>query len=311
MLHYAESVEIVDVSPRDGLQSLERTVPLEDKLALVALLVNAGFRTIEVTSFVRPDVVPQLGDAAELMAALPRAGVHYRALVPNRRGAERALAAGVDGLVGLVTTSDSYNRRNSRMTVAQNLDVLADVAALAAEADIPLTVAIGLGWFCPYEGDVPLARVLAIVDRLRGLGVRSLYLATSVGMDGPREVGERCAALLDRHPDLSLGIHLHDTNGLALANALAAMDAGVRWFEGSICGIGGGIRMPPDSPPIGNVASEDLVAMFEDAGVATGIELEGVRTVALDAARLLGVEPRSRLLAAGRKGDFQRRAQAA
>lgn len=307
MLTFAREVEIIEVGPRDGLQSLPRTVSTEDKLDLLDLLADAGFRTIEATAFVRPDVVPQLADAAEIMTRLRRRdGVSYRALVPNRRGASRAIEAGVDEILGLITTSDPYNLRNANMSVARNLDVLDEVAAVTLEAGTALTVAVGLAWFSPDEGDTPPDRVLAIVDRVMSAGARRLYLATSVGMDGPREVHELCALIGDRFPELSLGLHLHNANGMALANALAGMNAGVRWFEGSICGIGGGIAMRRGAPDSGNVASEDLVAFFQGMGVATGIAVEDVREAAQAAATLLDIAPRSSLLAAGTKADVRR-----
>lgn len=307
MLTFPREVEVIEVGPRDGLQSLPRTVSTEDKLRLLDLLADAGFRRIEATAFVRSDVVPQLADAPDLMARVRRRpGVTYRALVPNRRGANRAVEAGIDELLGLITTSDPYNLRNANMSVKRNLDVLDEVAAVARDAATPLTVAVGLAWFSPDEGDTPPDRVLAIVDRVMRAGVRRVYLATSVGMDGPREVGELCTRVRDQFPELSLGLHLHNTNGMALANALAAMDGGVRWFEGSICGIGGGIAMPHEVPCLGNVASEDLVAFFEGMGVDTGIDVNDVRDAARAAAQMLKIAPRSSLLAAGTKSDVLR-----
>lgn len=308
-----ERVTVVEVGPRDGLQSLPEPRPLEAKLELIGLLARAGLPKIEVTGFVRPDVVPQLADADELLARLERVeGCVYRALVPNRRGAERAVAAGVDEMLGLITASDTYNLKNSRMTVAQNLDAVGEIAGVARDAGIHLVVAIGIAMFCPYEGDVPVERVLGMVERMRGDGVEEFYVATSVGLDGPRAVHDLCAAILDRWPGTALGVHLHDTNGMALANALAAADAGVTVFEGSICGIGGGIRMPYGMPHYGNVATEDLVHMFRECGVETGVDLGRL----LDAARrvrdLLGLrDVRSHALAGGTKEDVLERGRAA
>jgi hydroxymethylglutaryl-CoA lyase len=302
---FPDTVEIIEVGPRDGLQQLARPVDLADKLRMIELLVDAGYRTIEATAFVRADVIPQLADAAELMAALPRSqGVCYRTLAPNLRGAERAIAAGSDEVLGLVTATDTYNELNARMTVERNLEVLAEIAALCEQASVPLVVAIGNALFCPYDGPVPQARLMSIIDRLVDAGVVKLYLATSVGMDGPREVGERCAAVLERHPKLSLGLHLHNTNGMALAVSLAGMAAGVRWFEGSICGLGGGIVMPHEGTAnIGNVPSEDLVAMFASAGVTTGIEIEAARGASIAIAELLGVTAQSALVRGGTRAD--------
>ena len=303
-LKFPSAVEIVEVGPRDGLQHLDHEVSVDEKLRMIALLVKAGIRTIEATAFVRPDVMPQMADAGEVIRGLPRdEGVNYRALVPNLKGAERAIEAGVDELLGLTTTSDTYNKLNSNMTVEQNITMLEEVASLADQEQVPLTVAIGLAFFCPYEGDIPPDRVLRMIDILEAAGVRKLYLATSVGMDGPREVHDLCGLVRQRFSGISLGLHLHNTNGMALANALGAMDAGVSWFEGSICGIGGGIVMPPGTPDVGNVATEDLVAMFASANVETGIDLEQLRSCALEIAGLLQVPPQSSLLQAGTKSE--------
>lgn len=311
-LSYPDAVEIVEVGPRDGLQHLDRTIPLADKVRMVELLAATGLRRIEAAVFASPRAIPQMADASELLLALPRVeGVIYEALAPNLKGAQRALDAGADELVGLITTSDTYNKRNANMTVDENLAVLDDVAELAAATATPLTVAIGLGWFCPYEGDVSQERVFAILERIMAAGVRRAYLATSVGMDGPREVHERCAAIARTFPELSLGLHLHNTNGLALANALAAMDAGVRWFEGSVCGLGGGIAMPTRGLDIGNVATEDLVALFAGAGVETGIDLDALLDCSREVAELLGVASRSTAARVPTKDEIVRSAATA
>lgn len=286
-----KQIRVVDVSPRDGLQSLDETYSTEIKLALVDLLVKAGLSTIEVTGFVRPEVIPQLADATELVERLePVDGVTYRTLVPNKKGAELAAAAGVGEILGLITATDSYNKKNSNMTVAENLDHAAAIAQVARDHDIPMVMAIGMAMFCPYDGDVPPERVLGIVERLRAEGIDELYVATSVGLDGPGTVNDLVSRILDRWPDLRLGVHLHNTNGMALANALAAAEAGATFVEGAICGIGGGIRMPYGMAPYGNVATEDLVHMFHESGVETGVELDAILDAAKDVRELLELE---------------------
>jgi hydroxymethylglutaryl-CoA lyase len=308
MLRLADRVEVVEVAPRDGLQSLARVVPTGIKLRVVELLMDAGLRTIEVTATARPDVIPQLADATEVLARVQRRpGVTLRALAPNRRGAERALAAGADALLGLVCCSETYSRRNQNMSVSEGLEQVREIAALARPAGRPLTVALGLAFFCPYEGDIPARRVLEIVGELQAVGIDRLYLASSAGMADPAQVARLCETVLAEHPDARLGVHLHDTNGMALAGALAALDAGVRIFEGSICGIGGGIAMPAALPGCGNVATEDLVAMFEAMGVATGVDLHRLREAGREIAALLDVEPSGRFLRVGTKGDVLER----
>jgi hydroxymethylglutaryl-CoA lyase len=304
-LRYPESVEVIEVGPRDGLQSLPRVVSTTDKLRMIALLADAGFRTIEVTALVRPDVVPQLADADALLSRLPRRdGLAYRALVANRRGAERAVENGLDQVLGLVSCSETYNQRNQGMSVQQSLEEIRAAHDICVTHDIGFTAGVALAFFCPYEGETPLHRPLAIVDQLVANGIDRLYVAASMGMADPAHVHRLCSAILDRHPRLSLGLHLHDTNGMALANALAALDAGVGWFEGSICGIGGGLRMPMSTLDIGNVASEDLVSMREGMGIHTGVDLTALRDVGWEIAELLDIEPRGRFLRAGTKEDI-------
>ena len=281
-MNLPESVSIVEAGPRDGLQSLERTYPLETKVEMVELLAAAGFPTVEVTGFVRPDVIPQLADAEEVFARIKRTeGTVYRALVPNRRGAERAVAAGADEVLGLITASDTYNLKNANMSVADNLGQIAGVAEVAREAGKPVVVAIGVAMFCPYEGEIPEPRVLEMIERMRESGVDDYYIATSTGLDGPVKVARLSSMILDRWPETRLGLHMHNTNGMALANALAGMQSGVSFLEGSICGIGGGIRMPYGMAHYGNIATEDLVHLCQELGVESGVELGS----AIDAAR--------------------------
>jgi hydroxymethylglutaryl-CoA lyase len=284
-------VTLVEVGPRDGLQSLEQTYPTETKAQMVDILARAGLEKIEVTGFVRPDKIPQLADAAALFAAIERRpGVVYRALCPNRKGAERAAEAGVDEILGLITASETYNLKNSDMTVEQNLVQAGEIARVAREAGIPMVMAIGVCMFCPYEGELPESRIVEMIERMTADGIEEFYLATSVGLDGPRKVHRTFSAIRERWPELPLGIHLHNTNGMALANALAAMDAGVTRFEGSICGIGGGIRMPRGMAHYGNVATDDLAHMFFEMGIETGVDLGRLIAAGEEVRQLLELE---------------------
>ncbi|MGI9658749.1 MAG: hydroxymethylglutaryl-CoA lyase [Gaiellaceae bacterium] len=290
-MNLPERVEIVEVAPRDGLQAQERHYSVETKVKMLDLLADAGFKRIEVTGMVRPDVIPQLADGAEVFERLERReGVIYRALAPNVKGAQRALDVNADEVLGLIVASDSYNKKNAGMTVEENVEALVKMAELMQGATAPMVVAIGCAMFCPYEGDTPPERILGIIERLEPLGVKSFYLAVSVGLDNPRAAYELTAQIKDRWPDLVLGLHLHNTNGMALATALAAAQAGTEFFEGSICGIGGGIRMPYGMAPYGNVATEDLVHMFNECGVETGLDTMRVVDVAREIQKLLELE---------------------
>jgi len=290
-LKLPERVSIVELGPRDGLQSLERHYPVATKVEMVETLAAAGFPTVEVTGFVRPDVIPQLADGAEVFAGIKRRkDTVYRGLVPNKRGAERAVDADADEILGLITASDTYNLKNSNMSVADNLDEIDGVAEVAAAAGKPVVVAIGVCMFCPYEGEIPESRVLEMIERMRGAGVDSFYIATSTGLDGPAKVARLSSMILDRWPEITLGLHLHNTNGMALANALAGMQSGVSFLEGSICGIGGGIRMPYGMAHFGNIASEDLVHLCSELGVECGIELDDALAAARRVKDLLELE---------------------
>jgi hydroxymethylglutaryl-CoA lyase len=295
-----ERVTLVEVGPRDGLQSLSRTYPTRTKIELVELLAETGIPKIEAVSFVRPDVVPQLADAEQVLAGIRRRpGTVYRGLCPNRRGAERAAAAGVDEMLGLITASEAYNRKNSNMSIEDNLVEAGRIAEVAARAGTPLVMAVGVCTFCPYEGEVPEGRVLDMLARMRTYGIEEFYLGISVGVDGPRRIHRLASLILDRWPELPLGLHLHNMNGMALANALAGLQAGVSVLEGSICGFGGGIRMPSGVPKYGNVATEDLAHMLAELDVETSVDLARLIDVAGRVRDLLRLEETSSYASAG------------
>jgi hydroxymethylglutaryl-CoA lyase len=307
---FPEKVEIVDVTLRDGLQSLEAVYATEVKLQILQKLVEVGLKRIEVTSFVRPDVVPQLADAEAVVRALPLCdGCRFRALVANRRGIERAAVAGIDEVVALITASETYNLKNQNMSIDRNLEVIDEISEVARGEGVHVVVAVGMTMYCPYEGDIPTERVLGIVSSLRKSGIDEYYIATSAGLDGPRHVYELSRILIAEHPSLKLGIHLHNTNGMGLANALAALQAGVRTFEGALCGIGGGIRFPKGSGNHGNLALEDLVNMFDEAGVGTGIDLEALLRASRDVGEMLGVPVSSYATAGGCKAEARQAAK--
>jgi hydroxymethylglutaryl-CoA lyase len=273
-----EAVTVVEVGPRDGLQSLARVYPVSVRAEMIRELVAAGVSVMEATSFMRPDVVPQMQDAENLIALLRQEPIDctLRALVPNARGAERAAAAGVDEFAALFTCSETYCRKNQNMTIEENFGAVEAVAAVAERERIPLLVSMGLTMFCPYEGEIPPERVYAMIERMRGWGVRRITIATTAGVDGPRQVHALSSGILECWPNMSLGYHLHNTNGLGSANILAALQAGVEAIETSIGGLGGGIRMPRGMPYFGNFPTEDLVQLLSELGVRTGIDLDAI-----------------------------------
>lgn len=287
---------IADVFPRDGLQVLVHEAHLrqpstEEKLALIAAIDRTGVAEIEITGFVHPRVIPALADAERVAQAAERAPHRavFRALVPNLRGAERAIAAGVRKLSCLIVASETYQRLNSRMSVGENLVEIERILRLARRHDVQVAVGIGTSFVCPYEGVIEQRALENVCERVVALGVQEVTLADSVGLAWPALVRERCAAVLRRWPEVRLGLHLHTLAGLALANALAGWDAGATMFEGSAGGIGGGIAMPVHTTTMGNVATEDLVYLFEHSGIPTGVDLEAMAAAGRRAQEVIGM----------------------
>jgi hydroxymethylglutaryl-CoA lyase len=264
-------VEIVEVSPRDGIQNESKLLATEEKLQLIAKAVEAGVRRIEVTSFVNPKRVPQMADADELVARLPRQeGVTYVGLVLNRKGFERAVEAGINEVNMVVVASDTFNRRNQGVGTFETVDAWSDIAN-AARGRVPAGVTIGASFGCPFEGEVPLARLLAVVDAVAAQEPREIALADTIGVAGPRDVQERVGAVRARFPGIPLRCHFHNTRNTGYANAWAALEAGAVTLDASFAGAGG---CPFAPRATGNIATEDLVYMLHRSGVSTGLDLE-------------------------------------
>jgi hydroxymethylglutaryl-CoA lyase len=288
-------VTLVDVFPRDGLQTLLhepglRSPSTAEKIDVIQALDQAGVPEIEITGFVHPRVIPSLADAeavAEGVLALP-VRARLRALVPNYRGAERAVAVGVPKLSCLIVVSETYQRLNSNMSVNENVAEIERIAELGARRGAEVTVSLGTSFICPYEGLLPEERLRSLVERFVGFGIKEIGLADSIGLAWPTLVADRCRMVLDSWPELTVGLHLHTVAGLALANAFAGYQAGARTFDGSVGGIGGGIAMPIHTTGMGNVATEDLAYMFESCGVATGIDQEAIAVVGRGTQQLIG-----------------------
>ena len=269
-----KQVLVTDVVARDGFQNEERLVSTEDKLRVINGLVRAGVSTIEVTSFVHPSVVPQLADASEVVARLPhREGVIYSALVPNIKGARRALDAGVTELHLVVSASENHNRANLNRSVRESLAQLAEVCSYVRRANpqVVLIASISTAFHCPFEGRTPLGRVLWIVEELVGMGIRQVNLADTDGAANPLQVWQSLTAVKERFPEVSWSLHLHNTRDMGLANALAGLQAGITQFDASLGGIGGCPFVPGAT---GNISTEDLVHMLHEMGIVTGINLD-------------------------------------
>ena len=267
----AVTASIVEVSPRDGLQNEATLLPAADKVALVNRAVAAGTRRIEVTSFVNPRKVPQMADAEEVMAALPRRdGVSYIGLALNARGFERALKAGVTEVNYVLVATDAFSLRNSGAPTFETLPGWAEVAREAKAAGVPCSVTVGASFGCPLEGEVPVARLLDVVRRAAEHGPDEIALADTIGVAAPTDVTERFLAVAGAVPGVPLRAHFHNTRNTGLANAYAAIQAGVRTLDASIGGIGG---CPFAPAATGNIPTEDLVYMLHRMGVATGLDL--------------------------------------
>jgi hydroxymethylglutaryl-CoA lyase len=292
-----ESVTICEVGTRDGFQIEPDFIPTELKVEVVDRLTEAGVPRIEVTSFVHPKAVPQLRDAEAVMASIRRRpGTRYAALVPNDKGAARAVDAGVDAIHTVLSASESHNLANVNMTVAASVEKLRAVAQIAGRAGVPMQCGISTSFGCPFEGDVPVDRLEDLVARLVDLGARGIGLADTTGMANPRQVATVLERLIPRFPGIEWTLHTHDTRAMAIPNILAAMQLGVTHFDASIGGLGGCPFAPGAS---GNVCSEDLVHCLHAMGVATGIDLDRLVAVSRRVEQIVGRPLPGQIIKAG------------
>ena len=299
-------VTIVEVGPRDGLQMEKVFVPTEAKIALINAIARAGIRKMEATSFVSPRVIPQLRDAGEVMAGIERRpGVTYVALVPNLKGAERAIASGADAVKIVICTSDSYNRRNVGMSVEDSVHNCAQILNLSRRSGTPAEVVIGLSFGCPLEGPTPPERVAELTGRLAAQGYTEISIADSTGLANPVQVRKLMRLLLDGFPGIHFSLHVHNHRGLGLANIFAAWEEGIDMFDSSIGGLGGSEVVV--SGASGNVPTEDLANMFTEMGVETGLDIEGILAASRMAQSVLGRQLPSYVLAYGTPAQFYQR----
>ncbi len=271
-------VQVREVGPRDGFQAEHEWIPTDLKVETVNRLSRTGVTEIQVTSCVHPKATPQLRDAEEVLARIDRVpGVTYSVLVPNLRGAQRAIPARPDCLNLLLSATDSHSLANANATTADALKKLAEVVDAAAKAGIPVSGGMAVGLGCPFEGFPPIERLFWVVGEWRAMGLRELEIADTAGMANPALVYDRLSRLRDRYPDVQWGLHLHDTRRMATANILAALQAGVTYFDGAVGGLGGCPYCPGAT---GNIATEDLVHMLHEMGIETGIDLDALTDVA-------------------------------
>jgi hydroxymethylglutaryl-CoA lyase len=294
------SVQICEVSPRDGLQNEKTLIATEDKIELVNRAILAGVRRIEVTSFVNPNKVPQMADAEAVLAGLDAPeGVSFIGLVMNQRGLDRALEAGVHEVNLVVVASDTFCQKNQGMSSEESVDVAADLVQQARAAGLGTTITVGAAFGCPFEGEVPVSRIRDIVTRVVQAGPDELALADTIGVAVPTDITQRVGIMLDLMPaEMSSRLHLHDTRHTGVANAVAAVQAGIQTLDASIGGSGG---CPFAPAATGNVATEDLLYLLSRMGIQTGVNLDEILSATAWLEERLGKKLSGAIL---RAGDF-------
>ena len=295
-------VEVTDVGPRDGLQAEREFVPTAKKIEFINRLIEAGVPRIEATSFVSPRAIPQLADAAEVMAGVDRSrGAVIAALVPNKRGALRAAEAGVDQIVVFASASESHNLKNVNRSVEQSLAGFEEVARVAEDAKIPVHGAIATAFGCPFEGDVPATQVAMIARRYQQLGFVGVSLGDTTGMATPPLVRAAVRAIREAASGIHIGLHFHNTRGVGLANVMTGLDEGIDSYEASFGGTGG---CPYAPKATGNICTEDLVYLLHEMGIETGIDLRKLAAIACDVETVLGHSLPGQVMKAGQRLDL-------
>lgn len=291
-----KNIEIVEVSPRDGIQNEKTILSTDDKVELVRRAVAAGIKRIEVTSFVNPKRVPQMADADAVAAALPRdPALRYIGLALNRQGFERARAAKLDEVNYVVVASDTFSQRNQGMSSQQGIDGWAAVAA-DAKGTMPVSIVIAASFGCPFEGEVSTDQLLRVVEGCMKSAPMEIGLADTIGVATPRDIHERVRAVADAFPDVPIRLHLHDTRNTGIANAWAGVEAGVTSLDSSMGGVGG---CPFAPKATGNIATEDLLYLLDRSGIETGVSMQAAIATAHWLEERLGKPSPGQLMKAG------------
>lgn len=286
---------LYEVGTRDGLQMEKNFIATEDKISIINQLSEVGFRKIEVTSFVSPKAVPQLQDAAEVMNRIKRkAGIVYSALIPNIKGAGRAIDSGVNELNVVISASESHNQSNLRMNREMSLKNLEEIVSLSTKRGVPVNVTIATSFGCPFEGNVSPDAVFYIADKSIALGV-NITLADTIGVANPKQVFRLMSEFRKRYPAKNVTLHLHDTRGMGLANIVAGLEAGVTQFDSSLGGIGG---CPFAPGATGNVATEDVAYMLKEMEIETAINFDDLMKVARNLEKIIGRQLPGKMLRA-------------
>ena len=296
------SITLCEVGLRDGLQNEKTLLPTQEKVALLRGLIEAGFSVIEVGSFMHPKAVLQMADTDEVYRAVGEVpGVELRALIPNLRGVQRAAACGCKKVKLNVSASRQHNLKNLNMTPEESVAGFADCVRAAGESGIAISGSISMPFASPWEGRIPVSDVEAIVEAYLKVGITEISLSDASGMAAPAQVFELCSHVREKYPQVTWWLHFHNTRGLAMANIMAAMEAGMTRFDSSFGGLGGCPFVPGAA---GNISTEDVLNSCEESGIATGIDLEQVMELSRSRRRLLGHDLDSYVLRAGRARDL-------
>ena len=289
---------IQEVVTRDGFQAEPNFIPTEDKIWLIDRLSHAGYAKIEVTSFTSPKAIPMLADAEAVMKGIERVpGVEYTVLIPNLRGAERALTVGVDEFNLVMSVSEAHNQANLRMSRADSAKALGDVIRLAHESDVAVNISLSTSFGCPMSGITPVSELMQWIDHFADEGVRGISICDTTGMANPKHVREVCELALSKHPDIEWTLHFHNTRGMGLANALAALQSGIDRFDSSLGGLGG---CPYAPGATGNICTEEMVHMFDLMGYNTHMNIDLLLECSAQLRDLVGRTLPSQLLLAGK-----------
>lgn len=287
-----ETVKIVEVGPRDGLQNEAKPIPTDRKIAFIEALADTGLSHIEATSFVHSKTIPQLADAVEVAKSLSRAdGIVYSALVPNEKGLDRAMEAGIRRIAVFTAASDTFAKRNIKMTVDESIEGFRPVVMRALAAGMTVRGYVSTAFVCPFEGDIAKERVRDVTERLVDLGCDEIAISDTIGAAAPNDVIETVGFVAERVPRKKISLHFHDTYGTALANVHTGLQLGIETYDSSAGGLGG---CPFAPGAAGNLATEDLVYMLDRMGLKTGIKLEKIVKAARDVAQCIGRELQSK-----------------
>lgn len=297
-----EKVNICEVGPRDGLQNEKSIISTDKKVELIDKATEAGYKVIEVGSFVHPKAVPQMADTDEVAKRInKKSDVEYRALVTNIKGIERALKAGITKVKLTISASESHNLSNFNRSVEETLGGFRGSIDLARANNIEVSGAISTSFGCPFEGKIPVERIKMITNTFLNLGVYEISLSDTTGVANPKQVFQMCSDMKNEYSEVKWILHFHNTRGMALANVIAGMQSGITWYDGSFSGLGGCPYAPGAS---GNLATEDLIHMCKNMDIKTGVNLDAAIDIAIMAKELINHDTDSYVLKAGKISDL-------